>query len=233
MKQWIVLSIAALLFLNGCANTAQNKGITVNINASGEIIVQPDMATFNVTAGCVNQNIEQAKSCVKNQLVKLIDILKTAEVAPEDIQSQRVELRKEHRWQNNTQVFKGYRASISTMVTLRDLNQLNRTFDQLLVQKDLNVSGLSYSHSKVEDLTNDAYLKALENAKLLVDKLRRNVGGKSVKLLTISNNNDRMAPLTPAVFESRAMAAAPKELDLSIGTIKIIKNLNVQYLIQN
>ena len=222
----------SLIFF-GCNTKPGNQNVTVNIFATGEMEVKPDIADFVVNASCVNRNILTSNNCVKKQVDKITKILTESQVSSEDYHTSDISLDKEYYWKNNSQVFRGYRSSVSSTVRLKDLKNLNPILSKLMTQKDLSVSSLAYSHSQMDELANDVYIKALDNSRSLAKKLQLNLEGKSLEIVKISNTNDPLPEIvTAAKFSNRSGAPRPESINFNVGKLTLRKNLKVQYLIK-
>ncbi len=228
-----MLFLVFSLIFSGCNINSDNQNVMVNIFATGKVEVKPDIANFIVNASCVHKNIETSNTCVKGQLETITTILTEAQVSKDDFHTSDIRLDKEYYWRNNTQVFRGYRSSVSSTVSLKDMKKLNAIFSGLMTQKDLSISNLSYSHSQLEDLANEAYIKALNNSRNLAKEFQTNLEAKSLEIVRISNTNDPLPQAeTTAKFLDQAAAPRPGSMNVNIGTLVLQKNLKVQYLIK-
>lgn len=231
IRKCMLFLVLSLIFV-GCNIKPDNQNVVVNIFATGEIEVKPDIADFVVSASCVNRNILASNNCVKKQVATITKILTESQVDSEDFHASDISLNKEYYWKNNTQVFRGYRSSVSSAVTLKDLNNLNPVLSTLMTQKDLSVSGLTYSHSQIEALANDAYIKALDNSRNLAKEFQINLGGKSSEIITISNTNDPLPEVKSKSFLLKSETQRPEPINFNVGTLVLRKNLKVQYHIK-
>ncbi len=233
MKRNILLAVLLLVLVTGCDVKSNSQSISVKIQASGEVEVEPDIATFVVTASCVNKKINISNTCTKNKVTSIFKIFDKSKIDKKDFHSSGVSLNKEYYWKKNTQVFRGYRSSVSMEVVLRDLTKLDKLLGTIMTHTNLSMSGLSYSHSKINELKNDTYIKALENAKILAEKIKNEVGGNSIKIVEINNTG---APLTTVGgAEAKILREADKyeaqSINMNIGTLVLRNNIRVQYRI--
>jgi uncharacterized protein YggE len=182
---------------------------TMLIKSNGEISVQPDEASITVHLACVNMNIKTAKDCLIDRSESLNKSVLELGVKPDDILTTSINQSKEYRWINNSEVFFGYRTSLTTQLTIRDLKILEDLYTGLLLNKNATIGNLSYSHSKMDSLNNAAYLKALENANTLADQLLSKLNETEKEVVRIGNMN---LPSVGDNYEVRYEGNMEKEL---------------------
>ena len=56
-----------VLFLFGCNKSDYEKPVLLNIKASGEIEVVPDIAAITVNVSCTNINLSKSNDCTKKR----------------------------------------------------------------------------------------------------------------------------------------------------------------------
>jgi len=174
-----------VISLSACETTENYK--TILLKTTGSVEIEPDEASIRIQLNCVDKDISTAK----NQLIKKADMLyaslKKHGINDKDILTTRVDMNKDYTWKNNTYVFKGYKASTTTNVKVRDLKILEDLYPELLSNEQLTVGGLSYQHSKMDSLNEVAYLNALEKAKTLADKIISTLPEQNKVITQISN----------------------------------------------
>lgn len=233
MKKIAVILTVLLVFMSECAAQPDKDGTILNLDASGEIEVEPDMARFRVMVSCIEKHSSASKFCLKNEIDEVFDILSELYIGPKDYHSSKVSLDKEYQWENKIRVFTGYRSSMSISVTVRDLEKLGDLLGRLMEQKNLSISGLSYSHSKTEQLKIDAHLKALDNAQRLAESIKNQIGGKTLYIMEITDTGSPVRPLSEAKSLRAAAAGSPsgEPLNVHIGTLVFRKSIRVKYRI--
>ena len=233
MKKIVYIIIALSLF--GCNKSDNVKHILVNIKASGEIRLVPDIASLEVNISCTNKDLSKSNDCTKNNIDELFSLLSEYKVDKDDYHSSRINLEKEYIWKKDSQVFNGYKSSSTINILFKNLEIMSAVITKIMTMKNAEVYNLSYSHSKIESFANNAYLKALDNSKTLADEIKNKLTGKSVEVSKISNVSDRFGSLESGMLEKKELSSfrsnEPSTIQINPGALKLIKDIYVQYSI--
>lgn len=247
MKKY-VLAIAVLLMatnlLVGCrGRNSVSSFKTMMLKSEGEIETLPDMATFTIDLNCLRTRVAESKKCLSEKSKTLTDRLLAFGIEQKDIKTTSISSYKSYVWKNNSQVFEGYRCSLSTHVTIKNLNKLDKIYAEFLEDKNLEISGLNYMHSKIDSLENEAYLVALNKANILADKLL--TGMKESKKDVIKVGNVQISSTTYNTnmgdeyiqYENRhanyeASPLTKPSLSVNKGMVKVNAILYIEYRIK-
>ncbi len=205
------------------------------LRAEGEVSAAPDMATFRIDLNCLKPKVTDAKSCLVEQSQSLLTALKGFGIPDKDLQTLAVNLNKSYTWRNNSQVFEGYRASTTLVVTVCNLDRLDEIYSELLEKRQLELSTLEYAHSRLDSLSNLAYVQALAKADQLAEALIMSLPTKQKTVVAIGNvqlsqhnpmqqNYERDAAMVQTV-----MPEAAQSISISTGMIKVRSTLEVAY----
>ena len=238
MKYFItIFSLFFVLNSQSQAATTQDSNATyktITLRSTGEVETLPDMASFNINLSCLDKSIENAKNCLVDKSNDLMKTLRSFGVDKDDILTTSVNLVKSYTWEKNTRVFEGFKSSTSVFVTIKNLNKLDAIYTALLSNENLDLSGLSFSHSKLDDLKNDAYVDALNKANILADRLIENLPESEKEILKIGNveisaslpeNQSKMA----VESDRAALMSNNTPVAISKGTVKVQATLYVVY----
>lgn len=151
-----------------------------------------------------------------------------------------INLRKSYKWWNNSRIFEGYKSSTSLIVTVKDIDILDGIYTQILDHKNLSIGRLSFTHSNMDSLRNDAYIKALEKSAILADKLLDKLPESGKEIVKIGNVKISSSTPNPRVeYRSDSYKTIMEEaevayetLEINKGTIKVNATLFVEYQIQ-
>ncbi|MCH8331644.1 MAG: SIMPL domain-containing protein, partial [Bacteroidetes bacterium] len=154
-------------------------------------------------------------------------------VSQEDILTTSINQSKEYRWQNNSSVFKGYKTSMTTVITIRDLSVLEELYTDLLLNENISIGNLIYTHSKMDSLNHAAYEQALTNANLLADKLILNMNLTNKEIIRVGNV-DLPASSGTYEFESdgkmyKSLKVKKSMIKINNGTVYVYNTLYVEY----
>ena len=235
----IIYLIIALIFqsCNSGNQPVEKSGIkTMLIKSNGEVSVQPDEAMIIIHLECINKNIKIAKECLIDKSEKLNKSILDFGIKQEDILTTSINQSKEYRWINNSSIFVGYKSSMTTKLTIRDLKILEELYTELLLNENISVGNLSYSHSNIDSLNNVAYQKALENANNIADQLLLKMKESEKEIIRIGNmnlpsvqDNSVYGYDKTANFEIKELGADKSRIRINSGTMYANKTLIVEY----
>lgn len=229
-------TVLLIVALAGCQTETESDYLLLNLSSSGEVKLIPDMASMSATISCTDKMIERSAECTKRVINDLFQLLEKNGVKKEDYHSSRIELEKEYDWRNDSNVFVGYKSSSTISMVFRDLNVLTQVVTAALTMKSLELSGLNYSHSQIDEFSQQAYLNALDNANELAERMQIKVNGKSLQIIEISNNhNGFVSSISEEKREwlaqnySGRTRSAPAPIPINPGELTLTQEVNVLY----
>lgn len=240
MKRIFIL-ICLVAFI-GCQDNSEieaKKFKTIMIKSVGNIEVLPDMATFSIELSCIDKSVKASKNCLIDKSNELNLKLQSYEISQDDILTTSVNMSKSYTWRNNSNVFEGYRSSTNVFVTVKNLDNLDEIYTELLDNRNLSLSGLNYSHSNLDDLKNQAYVDALKKSEILTDKLLKELPENKKEILKIGNieisaslpTNEFNDQNANAIVEE-VQSSRKQSISISKGTVNVFATLFVEYLIK-
>lgn len=218
-----------MIFLISCSSEKDYK--TILLKTSGIVEIMPDEASIVIEISCIDKQIEQAKSCLIDKTNRLNEDLNSFLIHKDDILTMNVNLSKDYIWINNSNIFNGYKASTTTRVKIRDLKILEELYPLLLSNEQLSLGSLTYSHSRIDSIDAVAYLKALDNANKLADKILTQIPEKNKIITQISNVRiERRENIPVELKRTEQFAEADQRiLPINIGNIIDEQQLYVEY----
>ena len=225
MKQILplVLVLAATLAFSPlmCFAAENGQNTVVELESEGMVQVKPDKATFNFTVVTEAAQAQEAAKTNAKEAENFLAAIKKV-LGPEDkvktLQYQvlpifrRVE-KVQGKEKIKTDEIAGYRASHRFEVELQDLEKIGQVADTALKNGVNEVMGPYFSHTKQEDLQNQAVVKALERARKLADALAQATGTKVKRVTRMSTTH----AIYPRGF-AMAKAAPPAGLERDVQT---------------
>lgn len=239
-----LITTISLLFVLSChsqsaiTNSNSNSNLkTIMLRATGEVETLPDMASFSINLSCLDKSLEAAKNCLVDKSNALMKTIKSFGISQDDILTSAVNLNKSYTWEKNSKIFEGYNCSTSVYVTVKNLDKLEDLYTALLGNENLDLNGLRYSHSKMDELENEAYVNALQKANNLADRLLDNLPESKKEILKIGNvqitASQPQSYAKAASFEDRAaFSATDQPVAISAGMVKVSATLFVEYQIK-
>lgn len=208
------------------------------LKSFGEVETLPNMATFYINLDCLDKSIKASKKCLVDKSNELHQKVQSFGIQEEDILTTSVTMDKSYRWTNSSRVFEGYRSSTTMFITVRDIDKLDDIYTELLGNRNLELGGLSYSHSQLDSLKNEAYVIALEKSGILSDKLLLQIPETKKEILKIGNieitasSPNAIQAENDVEYEmTQSISVRNKSIAISKGTIKVTATLYVEYQI--
>lgn len=240
MKQ--LIGIICFLIMVSCQNHSTvepSKFKTIIIKSFGEVETLPNVATFHVNLNCLDKSIIASKNCLVDKSNDLHNDLQTFGISKDDILTTSVDLIKSYTWRNNSSVFEGYRSSTTIFITIKSIEKIDEIYTKLLENRNLELGGLNYSHSKIDSLKNEAYIDALEKSRILADRLLEEIPETKKEILKIGNVEIRasMPERNEAKMEDQSEMANDSDsnsrsIAISKGTVRVNATLYVEYQIK-
>lgn len=202
---------------------AAAQGTTLTLSATGQVQRTPDFAT--VSAGVVTQATAADAAMRENatRMTAVLAALKAAGIAERDIQTSRVTLEPQYRYeQNQAPAIIGYQANNSVTVKLRDLAKLGRVLDALIGQGANQINGPSFGIEHPESAYAQARQNAVHAAMEQANTYATALGVKVRRIVSISEGGSRenlpipMARLAAAPMAADATPIASGETALSV-----------------
>ena len=235
-----IFGILSVILLMGCQNNAPNERLkfkTIMVKSYGQIETLPDQAAFHINLNCLENSVKLSKKCLVDKSNELNSQLISFGINKDDILTTSVNMTKSYTWAKNTRVFQGYNSSTMMFVTVRDIDKLDEIYSELLENRNLDLGGLSYSHSKIDSLKNEAYVDALKKANILTDKLLIELPESDKEILKIGNVEistslpESNRPKDAINEEMIETSAQNQSINISKGTVIVNSTLYVEYQI--
>ncbi len=233
-----LFGILSVIILFSCQNNSPNersKFKTIMIKSYGQIEILPDLATFSINLNCLDKSVKFSKKCLVDKSNELNSKLISFGIDQDDILTTAVNLNKNYTWVNNTRVFQGYNSSTRMIITIRDIDKLDEIYTELFENRNLELDGLSYTHSKIDSLKNEAYVDALKKANILADKLLMELPESEKEILKIGNVEISASMPETNELKSDALESSTvqnQSIAISTGTVIVNSTLYVEYQIE-
>ena len=227
-----LIAIIALVIFSVFGYLAYSNAPTVTAEGTNTITAQPDEVNVNIYISQKNATAEDAR----NRLAEISDELLTSLIKlgleRKDIQTEQVSVNPDYNWYNGRNEIRGYVASQSITVKLKDFNKISKVIDSA-VDSGAYVSWINYEISDekqsqyksqtLEAATRDAKRKAEATASGLGKKLGSLVsiqtpeyGYNPYPLYRYSGAADMaVASVANAEAKQAALNIQPKDLEIS------------------
>ncbi len=190
-----LLILVGILLLTGVVVVAILRDRIVNkqywqvsVSGRGTVSYEPDVA--NITMGVQVDKVTRADQALTQLNEKINNVIKAVEgvgVAKENIKTQNYSLYPQYDWINNVQTPGGYNASQLLVVKVTNLSVNKDLVSQVIdaaTKAGVNqIQGVSFDSSKLEDLKQEARLKAIVDARGKAKSIAGSLGVRLGKVI--------------------------------------------------
>ncbi len=240
---WIIIVAFIVSALVGgmCGNDRGNNNIqkdTIVVSGKGELTVKPDIATVSFSVLEENMDVAKASEVVNTKIAKIVDTLKADGIAEADIKTTGYNIYPRYIYVNSQifpyngkQVLAGYDVTQSISIKIKDLSKAGKIVTDLGTLGVTDMSGLSFTNDKYDDLIKQARDQAIVQARDQAKKLAKALGVRLVKIVGYSEGS------TP-IYYDRVVSATSQEMGkgveavLPTGENKITSNVSITYEIR-
>ncbi len=212
----------------------------ISVSGKGEVIVKPDIANFSFGVQEESLTVDEAQTLVAKSENEILAFLKKSGVSEDDIKVSgyniypRYDYLKSGSYGIGKQVLVAYVVSESVDVKVRKIGDAGKLIGSLGELGATNLSGLTFSVDKQDEVMKQAREKAIADAKVNAKKLAKELGVSLVRIVNFSENGGGYpAPMYYGKME--AMSASNQDRatpELPSGTSKITSNVSVTYEIR-
>ena len=214
----ILAAVIALASVGIGAQGAAAATSGVSVQGTGTVKVTPDTVRLNAVISFVGATNSAASKAVSTSAAAFRAALRAQKVAAKDIQSQNLTIYPEYTWtQEKGQELKGYRASQSFTVLIRDEANAGAIIDAAVEAggDNIQVSGVTPIVLDIDDAQDAAREKAVAKAKKKASAYAKLLDFDLGKILWVSETSSAYNPPIYAMAKASAeSASAPTEIDL-------------------
>ena len=194
---------------------------SVSVSAQGTVSVKPDMAEFQVRLIDTAPTAEQATALTAKKYRSVQQALRKSGVSAEDAVTQSFTVRQEWEWNSASRkkVFKGYTATHTLKVTVRNLADAGRVIDASVRAGADEIPVIGFASSKYEAKRREALSKAVDNAKKDARVMAAAAGMSLGTLLEMQTGTSPVYPLQRNMVQGMGekALAAPVPTEISPG----------------
>ena len=191
-------------------------GTRLDINATGEVVRVPDLATSSAGVVSRSPTASGAMRDAANRMARVRDALKRAGIADRDIQTSNISLSPNYTYaKDQPPRISGYSASNQVTVRFRDLANTGSILDALVAEGANQISGPNLSIDKPEGALDEARAKAVAIARARAELYARSLGMRVVRVVSVSESGGYAPPppMPPMVMMAERSQAADTRID--------------------
>ncbi|AXQ16527.1 oxidative stress defense protein [Shewanella algae] len=210
---------------------AQDRPLLETTGVS-QIQVEPDMAEINVEVSLSESDAKAAKAASDQAVAAFIERLLKAGVAKESIAAANLNLQPEYVYlKDKAPELKGYRASRSVTVLVKQLDQLNPILDSALIGGINKVNQINLKSSKEAEMRKQARQAAIEDAKQKASELAAGFGEKLDGVWSIRYFDQ--GPVRPVMYKAAMMAEGAINQSYEYGQVTFSDRVEVSYKLRD
>ena len=179
----IILVLALLLPCIALAETvAVAENATITVTGSASVTLKADYARISVGVSSKAATVEQAANENNAAIFAVIEALKEAGVAEEDIATSNYSVYAEYDYASfGGQKLTGYNVTNQLTVIIRDMDHIGATLDKATAAGANNIYNIEFLSTKADEAQDEATVYAVQDAmrraKLLASAAGLNLGG--------------------------------------------------------
>ena len=206
------------------------RATTLNLAATGEVDVAPDMATINLGVQTEASTAEAAMQANARQMNQVMSALRRAGVAERDIQTSNLNLSAQYDYQQNEPPrLRGYQASNQVTIKVRDLARLGAAVDATVSAGANQINGISFGLSDPTAAENAARQAAVRNLQAKAELYAQATGYRVGRLVTLSEGTSYSAPQPPMPYMAMARAESKDMTPVSGGELTVRVDISGLY----
>jgi uncharacterized protein YggE len=216
----VVTAAAQIAFAEPLTSAAAFQATTLNLTASGDVMVTPDKATITLGVQTEGATAAQALQTNAEQMSRVTAALKRGGIAERDIQTAQLNVNPKYAYEpNQPPRLTGYEASNQVAITVRDLKRLGATVDAAVSAGATNVNSIAFGLVDPTAAENAARLEAVKALQAKAELYAKAVGHPVMRLVSLSEGAAFSPPVPQEIVVTAAkrMAATP----VSVGEMQV------------
>jgi uncharacterized protein len=202
---------------------------TVSVNGQGRVFVEPDTASVIVGVDVISETLSTAQTDATTQMTAIIDALKAAGIAEDDIQTVNfsVNILRDYDERGMPGPITGFQVSHQVNVTVRAIDTLGALLDTVVGEGANNIWGISFYVDDPSGPASEARKLAVENATQKARELAEASGMQLGRVLSITEGIS--PPPMPVEYAARDMAQAAGSAPIQAGTTEIAVEVQLTF----
>jgi hypothetical protein len=182
---------------DSAAAEAMFRATTLDMSASGEAKIAPDMATITLGVQTDAPTASDAMAQNATRMTRIVAALKASGIADKDVQTSNISLDAQYDYeQNQPPKLRAYQASNTVTIAVYDIARLGRTLDAVTGAGANQINGVGFGLKDPSAAENEARLKAVKALQAKADLYAGAVGYRVARLVSLSEGGG-YAPSPP------------------------------------
>jgi uncharacterized protein YggE len=201
-RTWLLLAVVLLLtalfipttYAEGTMPAMTTK--TLEIMGTGRITYTYDMAEITLGVTQLADSPTAAFNQMNEAMNKVVGNVKAKGIAEADLKTGYLSLGPEYDWKDGTQTLRGYRASNTIVIKVKDLTKIASVMEAAVNAGANQVQGVQFGLSSADALQGTALEAAIDDAKARAERAAKKLG-TSIAGVQKVQINDQSGPIRP------------------------------------
>lgn len=239
----IVLTIGQLLAWRTISRGAVATN-TISVSGHGEVTAKPDVASFSFSVVEKATDAKEAQDTAAKKTNDILAYLAKQGIDEKDVQTSNYSINPTYRYDNRVcvtypcppvsdPVITGYQVDETVIVKVRDTSKISTLLSGIGEYGVQNLSGLQFTVDNKDELTRQAQIKAIEDARKNAEQMAQALGVHIIRVVSYYENQPYYgyggASERSAVQAMDAKSVAPQ---VSLGENKYTSDISVNFEIR-
>lgn len=215
-RTWIMLAVVLLLtavfvptsYAEGTASAVSQTVKTLEITGTGRISYAYDTAEITLGASEMADTPTAAFKAMSEKINKVVAAMKAKGITESDLKTGYLNLNQEYDWKDGTQNLRGYRATNTLTIKVKDLNQVPAVMEAAVNAGANQVQGVNFSLANPDALQDQATDAAIDNARAQAERAAKRLGLTVAGVQKVQVYNQSPMPMPYLTARSAVMDAA-------------------------
>ena len=204
---------------------------TVSVSGHGQVNVPPDTASISIGIDVIQPTLAEAQEQATAQATAVIEALKAAGIADEDIQTAyfNVNILRDYSENGDPTQITGFEITNQLQVTVRDTDMLGDLLDEAVNAGANSINGVTFSVDDQTAAASEARRLAVEDARTKAEELAAAAGLTLGPVVSIAEGT--VAPMPPPMYAGAGgdMAKAEAAVPVQPGSSTIAVDVSMTF----
>ena len=243
-NQKFIIKLVGLILLAGIIFVSILRDRIVNppqwqvqITGQGKVSYAPDIAVVQLGVQ-IDKSVrpENALYLLNDKMTKIIDAVVKIGIPKADIQTANYSLYPQYDFINNISTLMGYSANQQLSIKIKDLKTDPEIISKIVAQATEaganQVTGITFDVSNLNDLKQEAKIKAIEDAKTKSAALASAAGVRLKKVVGWWENYVQLPTPSPYYYDGKGGVGSAGSPQITAGQQEIIVEIGLSYQIR-
>jgi uncharacterized protein YggE len=207
---------------------------TVSVSGHGQVNVPPDTASVSIGIDVIQPTLAEAQEQATAQATALIETLKAAGIADEDIQTAyfNVNILRDYSENGDPTQITGFEIMNQLQITVRDTAMLGELLDEAVNAGANSINGVNFYVDDQTAAASEARRLAVEDARTKAEELAAAAGLTLGSVVSITEGT--VSPMPPPIYAAREgdMAMAEADVPVQPGSSTVTVDVSMTFALR-